>query len=505
MKNPLEKITKMLPFMGGGGVKKKFSNNQMSFDMYYQLSYMATIASAGVPRDLIFQRAAELDCASAVYFKRVELARKRLKYDYARACRAVGEPAQNEEVKGLLLRLSSSLISGEPESDFLVREARARAEDYENEYGRSLEALKMWTDAYVSLILSAVLVVVIGIVSTMIWRIETTLIIAMAFVSVMTTAVGVWLIWLVAPKESTTLRVASSSEQKLAAKLFKVILPVAVVVGAMFLLTGQNVGLGLITVAGLLFPIGYMMTRDNGKISKRDAEVGTFLRSLGGVCNALGTTINAALGRIDLEAINVLRGSVKNLHTRLTAGIRTKLSWSRFVEETGSELTRRSVGMFYDAIEVGGAAGSAGQQASNYAERIALLRARRRTVSGPFRWLCITMHAAVVVILVFITEVITAFGGMVNRAQETLPSVNGAPSISSLTSFNLSGLEMMHGMVIPLVLVFTFANALVPSLAEGGSKYKILSNLAITGAISGFALIVLPMLASSLFTSISQF
>jgi flagellar protein FlaJ len=499
----IKQLLQTLPFWPGGG-KKKYGSGQMSFDMYYQLSYMATIAAAGVPRDQIFQRAAELECASAVYFKRVELARKRLKYDYARACRAVGEPAQDEEVKGLLLRLSSSLISGEPESEFLIREAKARAEDYENEYGRSLEALKMWTDAYVSLILSAVLVVVIGIVSTMIWRIETTLIIAMAFVSVMTTGVGVWLIWLVSPKESTNLRIASSSEQKLAVKLFKFILPAAVLIGTAFLMMGQNIGLGLLAVAGLFFPIGFIMTRDGGKIAKRDSEVGTFLRSLGGVCNALGTTINAALGRIDLEAINVLRSSVKNLHTRLTAGIRTKLSWSRFVEETGSELARRSVGMFYDAIEVGGSAGQAGQQASAFADRISLLRARRRTVSGPFRWLCITMHTAVVIILIFITEVITAFGSMVSNAQEALPTVTGAPSLSSLTTFNLSGLEMMHSLVIPLVLVFTFANGLVPSLAEGGSKYKILSNFAITGAISGFALIVLPMLASSLFQSVSH-
>jgi archaellum biogenesis protein FlaJ (TadC family) len=114
------------------------------------------------------------------------------------------------------------------------------------------------------------------------------------------------------------------------------------------------------------------------------------------------------------------------------------------------------------------------------------------------------MHTAVVIILVFITEVITAFAGMVNTAQQTLPSVSGAPSMSSLTSFNLGGLQMMHTMVVPLVLVFTAANALVPSVADGGSRYKILSNFAITGAISGFALIILPMLASSLFASVAQ-
>lgn len=495
---------KTLPFFGGSNGKKKSGNGQLSFDMFYQLSYMSTIAAAGVPREQIFSRSGELECASAEYFKRVELARTRLKYDYARACRAIGEPAKDEEVKGLLLRFSSSLISGEPEVDFLIREAKARAEDYENEYTRSLEALKMWTDAYISLILSAVLVVVVGIVSTMIWKIDTLLIIAMSFVSVMTTALGVWLIWLVSPKESSILKLAGSKEQKLVNKIIKIVLPLAVLIGAMFLLSNQNVGLGLLAIAVVVFPLGFIVNRDDKKVTKRDGEVGTFLRSLGGVCLALGTTINAALSRIDLDAINVLRSSVKNLHTRLTAGIRSKLSWNRFVEETGSELTRRSVGMFYDAIEVGGSAGQAGQQAAAFANQIALLRARRRTVSGPFRWLVVTMHTAVVIILVFITEVIVAFGNMVGSAQNSMPTVSGAPSVSSFSSFNLSGLELMHNMVIPLVLVFTVANAIVPYVAEGGSKYKVLGNFAITAAISGLCLVVLPMLADSLFTSVAQ-
>lgn len=495
----LNNILSFLPFS-----KKKGKNkSMMSFDMFYQLAYMSTIAAAGVPRDQIFERSAALKCSSAEYFKRVEIARKRLKYDYARACRAVGEPAEAQEVKGLLLRFSSSLISGEPEAEFLTREANARAEDYENEYGRSLEALKMWTDAYVSLILSAVLVIVIGIVSTMIWKIETTLIIAMAFISVSTTAAGVWLIWLVSPKESMILSWAGSREQKLGRKLFKLVMPISIVIGSLFMFTGQNLGLTLIIVAAFLFPVGFIMSTDAKKVAKRDDEVGTFLRSLGGVCNALGTTVNAALSRIDLNAINILRGSVKNLHTRLTAGIRAKLSWNKFIEETGSEMTNRSVGMFYDAIEVGGSAGLAGQYAANFANRVSLLRARRRTVTGPFRWLCITMHTAVVIILIFITEIIVAFGNMVGQAQDSMPTVTGTPSLSSMSSFNLSGLELMHQLVLPLVLIFTIANAIVPSLAAGGSKYTILSNLGITAVISGVCLLVLPVMANALFTSVS--
>jgi flagellar protein FlaJ len=270
------------------------------------------------------------------------------------------------------------------------------------------------------------------------------------------------------------------------------------------LLTNQNLGLALLAIAAMVFPVGYIMSLDDRKINRRDNEVGTFLRSLGGVCTALGTTVNSALGRIDLNAINVLRVPAKNLHTRLSAGIKSSLSWRKFIDETGSELANRSVGMFYDAIEVGGSAGQAGQHASAFASRVALLRARRRTVTGPFKWLCITMHTAIVIILVFITEVISAFGGMVGKAQEIIPKVSGGPSISYFSSFNLSGLEIMHSLVLPLVLIFTIANAIVPCLAEGSSKYKILNNLAITGFISGAALLILPALADALFKSVSQ-
>ncbi len=501
----LDKIRNLVMKQDGPAKFKNHTSRLMSFDLFYQLSYMSTIASSGVPRDQIFERSAELQCSSAEYFKRVELARKRLKYDYAHACRAVGEPLEEEEVKGLLLRLSSSLISGEPEAEFLVREARARAEDYENEYGRHLESLKMWTDAYISLVLSAVLVVVIGIVSTMIWQIETSLIIAMAFIAISTTTVGVWLIWVVSPKESTILSWPGSSEQHLLHKLFKPTLIAIVVTSAAFMVMGQNLGLALLLIAAIVFPIGFIATKDERKIAKRDGEIGTFLRSLGGVCTALGTTVNSALARLDLDAINVLRITVKRLHTRLTAGIRSKLSWGIFIDETGSELAHRSVGMFYDAIEVGGSAGQAGQQAAFYADKVALLRARRRTVAMPFRWLCLTMHACVVLILVFITEVIVAFGGMVGQAQEAMPTVSGAPSISALSSFNLSGLDMMHNLVVPLVLIFTIANAITPSLADGGSKFKILSNLGLTSAISGIALLALPVLAETLFKSVAKF
>jgi len=474
----------------------------LSFDLLYQLSFMSVIASAGVPRNQIFARSAKTPCASAEYFRKIELACQRLKYDYAKACRVVGESAKEEEVKALLLRFSSSLLSGEPEADFLVREAEAQAESYHNEYGRKLETLKLWTDAYVSLILSAVLVVIVGVVSTMIWKIEIMFLIALAATSILTTVFGIGLIYSMSPRESTVLSRAGSKEQKLVQKLFRLAAPLAISLCAVIGVLVSNLGAALLIVAAFAFPIGLISQIDDRNVLKRDGEVGSFLRSLGGIAAAIGTTVKDAIGRIDLNSINVLRVPVKHLYTRYLSGIGGKLCWKKFIDETGSEVANRSVGMFYDAIDLGGEPGQAGYHSSLYANRVAMLRARRKTISAPFQWLCIAMHGAIVVLLVFITEIITMFGTLVTEAKNAMPSLSGAPSVSTFSSFNFSGLELLNTLVLPLVVVFTLANALAPTIADGGSRYKVLYNLGITAGISGTCLLALPPLANMMFSSI---
>jgi len=96
------------------------------------------------------------------------------------------------------------------------------------------------------------------------------------------------------------------------------------------------------------------------------------------------------------------------------------------------------------------------------------------------------------------------FSSMVARAQEIMPKISGAPDLGAFTSFNLSGLELMHSLIVPLVLVFTLADAIAPSIADGGSWYKILHNLSFTAAISGVSLMLLPSMAESLFKSIQM-
>ncbi len=326
------------------GRKEAFAfkdKSAFNFDMLYQLSCMSVIAAAGIPRKLIFQYAAKLPCSAAEYFKKIELTCEKLKYDYPKSCQLVGEATKEEKMRELLLRFSSSLLSGEPEADFLIREAKVQAEDYDNEYGRKIEALKLWSDAYVSLILSAVLVIIMGIVSTMIWKVDLSFILGLVIISAGTTAFGVWLLYLMSPREKIVLYYAGSIEQKQARALFKIVMPAAAIISSLIILRSMNFGWAFLVMAVMVFPVGWLMMKDDAKVTKRDSEVGTFLASLGGICGAIGTTVKDALGRIDLKSINCLRIEIRRLYVRLKSGILPKLCWQKFVEETGSELANQ--------------------------------------------------------------------------------------------------------------------------------------------------------------------
>ncbi|MEE8471627.1 MAG: hypothetical protein V3S82_00505 [Dehalococcoidia bacterium] len=487
----------------GKKTAKKSKNRFLNFDLLYQLSYMAVISQAGVPRDRMFERAATLKTGPADYFKRLELARTRLGYDYATACRVVGDAAEEEEMKGLLLRLSSSLLSGEPEATFLSREAEAMGHAYDNDYDKKIDILRKWTDSYISLILAGVLVVIVGIISTMIWPIELVFILGLVTVSVGTTALGVWLIYLMVPMERVVLSKPSSTEQKLARKMLMYLVPLAAVACALVVLGGVPNGWIMLTAGVLILPIGLVSHWDDQKVTRRDSEMGGFLGSLGGVCSAVGTTVKDALGRMDLDAINFLRPQVKRLHTRLLSGIAPRRSWEYFIAETGSELANRSVSMFYDAIELGGDPAKAGYQASLFANKITLLRAQRKSISSSFGWLSLAMHGAIIGLLIFIAEVIGIFGEMVATAQESMPAVTDGPAMGAFTTFNMAGLDIMTSLVFPLVVAFTVGNAMAPSIVDGGSRLKAMRNMGFTLGLSGFCLVAFPFIAKSLFASIT--
>ena len=483
------------------------SEKYLLFDMFAHMTYMASIATAGIPRSELFDYSAKMPYSSAKYFHEVQFLAQKVNIDYAEACRMVAGRTKLEEVRGFLLRLSGALTSGEDEEEFLLRESEAMADNFANRYERDVESLKKWTDAYVTLVVAAGLIVIVSVISMMIYEVGTHIIVGLAFTMVFVTCLGGWIIYISSPHEiKTRVRGPTSGRQILGTKLFTILAPVAATVGSLMFMANMDRGHIFLVIAALIFLPGYLMNRDDKKITKYDEDIPTVVRVLGGVTSAIGTTVKEALNQIDKRSMGSLMPSITRLKSRLDSGINPKLCWARFVDETGSELVDRTVTMFWDAIDLGADAGKAGIASSIFSAKISHLRATRTMVAATFRWLILPLHLAMVGLLLFIPEIMKLFTLQIQESADSLSSdfnlPNSSLELGDVFAFGNVNLALIDLLVTIVVVVLTISNAYAPKAADGGNNIKFVHNLSIMMTITGVLMIIIPMGARSLFQSI---
>jgi flagellar protein FlaJ len=492
-------------------VKKLSSERNLQFDLFAQLSYMASVATAGVSRSELFNFASLLPYSSSAYFRRIHLLAQKVNIDYAEGCRLVAERTKLQDVKSLLLRLAGSLSSGEEETEFLAREAEHVAAVYGNQYERDVESLKKWEDAYVTLVVAAGLIVIVSIISMMIYEVGVAIIIGLAVTMVFVTCLGAWIIYASSPREiKTRVQGYSSIYQIRASMLLKTLGPLAVMLAALMVLMKVDLGWILLMGSAMLFPAGYYINKDDKRVSSKDNDLPTVVRVLGAVTSAIGTTVTEALGEVDRRSMGALMPEMTILRYRLLSGINPRLCWSKVVDESGSELVERTITMFYDAMSLGGDAGKIGFATSFYSSKIAFLRATRSMVASTFRWLVFPLHVSMVGLLIFIPQVMGLFTQSINNSADTLAATSGtnlpnsSMPIGDIFSFGQVNLELINILVTLVVLVLTMANSYAPKAADGGSNIKFFYNLAIMMALTGLLLLIIPVFATSLFESITE-
>lgn len=477
----------------------------LNFDMLYQVSYMSAIATAGIPRSKIFEFACQLPCYTSRYFREIQILAQKMRYDYAVACRKVGETAREEEIRGFLLRWSASMGAGESEANFLAQEAKLSAEAFENAYTRDVDSLRQWTEAYAAIIISAALIVMVSAISMLIYPVATGLTIMVTGLTMAAGIAGAWIISKVAPKE---IRFHTSTPFCLplrrARRLERVMVLAALACFFAMLLVGAPIGWMLIVGAALLLPVGIAGSVLDRQVGRKDAEIGTFIRSTGNVASAVGATTSQALDKLDLRSIANLAEDIRRLRSRLISRLKPHLCWQRFSLETGSETIYRSIKMFNDATRLGGEPDEVGERSSLLPTSISFLRAKRGQVSSSFRLLSVGMHVAIVGLLVFVVQVIMAFSQAASPLYNE--AIEGVESKAiEVFALNFETIGILNLLTVPVLVLLSITIAFAAKTAEGGSRYTFFNYLAATFTATGLGLILVPKIASGLFTPITAF
>ena len=476
----------------------------ISFDLLSNLAYMASLASADLPREKLLERVGQQPgMSTSVVFEQTSLLAARLGVEYTRALQLVAAKVRASTLKSLLLRFASTIASGESEHVFIREESRLEAGRYANAYARSIENLKKWTDAYAALLVSVTLIVVVALVSTLLGALEESFVLIVGASMFLIISLGVYLIMRTSPYEQLTYdgETGGPPERQRARFLLRTFGPLgfmmAVVLGYAF-----GLGWGLIAFGIGLFPAGWYARADDKKVRAIDSEVTMFIRSLGAIAGATASTLTNALSNLDLRSMGSLQPHIVRLRTRLTSQLPTKLSWEQFKSETGNELLARSVTMLVDATEAGGSAEEVGEIASSYSSSVAELREMRALTSSSFNFLVIPLHVAMTGLLLFILQIVVTFDVKLREVSSELGNQASATSAGgptlSLDLFQSQNLTLISGMITMAILTMTLANALSPKFAAGGSDLNIATNLSLTCVLSGITMIFVPSVAGSL-------
>jgi flagellar protein FlaJ len=476
----------------------------ISFDLVSNMTYMAAVATGGPPRDVILEWTIKQNYKTVVYFRQVYLLAKRAGFEYARAFQMVARKAKAETMKTLLLRFAGAISSGYPESDFLREEAKVQREQFINGYYRSLETMTKWGDAYAALLVSVSLVVVVAMITTMLSAIADLFVIALIMSMFMVTGFGVYIIYRTAPYEVKAYRSRNGPKTRwLALRLFYILVPIGVLLGIYY---GFFYGMGAtMVIIGLsLAPSGVLAYMDDRQLNKLDQDTPSFIRSLGNISAALGTTVAVALTKLDQRSMGNLEPHIKRLQTRLQGQIAPEKCWEAFRDEVGCELMNRTTHMFSDGIALGGAADKVGALAAEYATDAALMRARRNVSAAPFAYLTIPLHFAMTGLMVFILEIIKSFNAKIAEAIAEMEAQSGGTGLASLPDlpmFNVQDTGMLSILTMIALLSFTVANAFTPKFAMGGHPLNTCLFGAITCVMTGFNMLIVPPIAGGLLTA----
>jgi archaellum biogenesis protein FlaJ (TadC family) len=161
------------------------------------------------------------------------------------------------------------------------------------------------------------------------------------------------------------------------------------------------------------------------------------------------------------------------------------------------------VTIFCDGITLGGEPQQVGNEASSFALKISLLRAERSQIAAGFTWIAIAMHTVLIVLIVFVYNVFLQFTVLLKTIMPSSQDIQSS-ALSSMPTFGLFGqnaglMHQLYFMIIVIAFILTIANAISIYAVGGGHPSKIIFYLALTGAISGAIIAIVPSMVSMLF------
>jgi len=290
-------------------------------------------------------------------------------------------------------RFSQSLDSGVEPREFIETEQEAVLEEYKTMYETSNENITILSEVYVSLLISIIFIMALGIVLPMIIGAEdmNTFIFLSSFLLIISEGLLLYLMRSMIPPDEVWHQTGEKGDLELGfEKLLKFIIIVCITLGLILLFVKYNIGFSFfenipfeILVAIALTPLiipGLKVLNEEKDIFRKERNFLGFLPALGSIATMRGGRINPSVYYLSNKDYGILTKHITDLYRRLRTRINDDDAWEWFGIETGSNHIQRSCEMFRHATNAAANPRTTARMISENIRKIRDLRIKKNSI-----------------------------------------------------------------------------------------------------------------------------
>ena len=375
----------------------------------------------------------------------------------------------SEIFEDFLARFGHAINSGQDFEEFVNNEAETVMSNFETTYISSLYTFDLYKDLYVSMLLSFAFLITFVMIMPILININIVQVLSLSLLTiVLGEAMLVYGIKVVLPNDPIWHDTGIKTPLQLKIQKYLIIggtssVVLLVVSLVMHLYTILPFYLIIAIIVSPLFAPGYMGSKAEKIVAKKDEMFGSFIRSLAGSAAARGNMIIEALKAIVLHDFGTLTSDIRALYRRLAYRINNLASWKNFSADTGSHLIEVFSESFVESVELGANADKAGAVVADNFDRVIRLRKRR--------------HASVtsyVGVLYGITGGLAFSLAIAFGVLQIINKVFSTFNVQSLNSFGIfvsqpqSSILTIEGFIIAILLIHSFIAGTALKIADGG-------------------------------------
>ncbi|MFP4112165.1 MAG: type II secretion system F family protein [Candidatus Woesearchaeota archaeon] len=367
--------------------KKKININN---NMHYFITYIGTLSTLQITRTALFKRLAEKKSFGELsnVSKKILYLAKSWSLGYAQTCRKLAQFNPSKMFADFLDRFAAMLDFGQDLDVFLIDEQKSVLDDFETEYKKSMENMKMLQEIFISLTVAAGFMMSVALLLPLIMGISIEVVVRYSLLAIV--IVDLFLFFLIKsiiPSDSLihNLNIKSQEHRKVV-KYSYFVMPFSI------MLTGLLVWLDplpfLVNIAIGLTPfliIGYFGQQEEEMVFRRDKSFPAFVRSLGSIIEIKEGAVTSAISSLRVHDFGSLNDMVINIYRRLRLGCDKFQSWIYFAGESGSNMIYQFILIFSESIYLGGNAEKIGEIVSSNFQRLLSMRRLRLQLAAGLR------------------------------------------------------------------------------------------------------------------------